>query len=320
MARTLSDIYQEAKTARDARLELTEFHNGSKMSILDAFTWVTAACIWSFENLLDVFKVDVASDLQNRINGTPQYYANALLKYQHGDELQMNDEGTQFSYPSVDVTKRIITKVAYSEVNDERVEDVDGVRTVYKFFDKDLILKIATGEPGMYSQVSPEVLTAVRAYMQKIAFAGTHMTIVSRKGDILIPKVVVYYDGGITEDEMYNAVEAALNSYIANLEFDGAVYVQKIIDTIQRVEHVTDVFYDAAATDYNGVFVAQYDDDNNLISDSVGNILQRIPRFFIPNSGYLKQSTNSGEEAGIPKWEETIKFIVEKPNTGFLAE
>ena len=128
----------------------------------------------------------------------------------------MNDEGTQFSYPSVDVTKRIITKVAYSEVNDERVEDVDGVRTVYKFFDKDLILKIATGEPGMYSQVSPEVLTAVRAYMQKIAFAGTHMTIVSRKGDILIPKVVVYYDGGITEDEMYNAVEAALNSYIAN--------------------------------------------------------------------------------------------------------
>ena len=60
MARTLSDIYQEAKTARDARLELTEFHNGSKMSILDAFTWVTAACIWSFENLLDVFKVDVA--------------------------------------------------------------------------------------------------------------------------------------------------------------------------------------------------------------------------------------------------------------------
>lgn len=225
-----------------------------------------------------------------------------------------------FSYPSVDVTKRIITKVAYSEVNDERVEDVDGVRTVYKFFDKDLILKIATGEPGMYSQVSPEVLTAVRAYMQKIAFAGTHMTIVSRKGDILIPKVVVYYDGGITEDEMYNAVEAALNSYIANLEFDGAVYVQKIIDTIQRVEHVTDVFYDAAATDYNGVFVAQYDDDNNLISDSAGNILQRIPRFFIPNSGYLKQSTNSGEEAGIPKWEETIKFIVEKPNTGFLAE
>lgn len=146
------------------------------------------------------------------------------------------------------------------------------------------------------------------------------MTIVSRKGDILIPKVVVYYDGGITEDEMYNAVEAALNSYIANLEFDGAVYVQKIIDTIQRVEHVTDVFYDAAATDYNGVFVAQYDDDNNLISDSAGNILQRIPRFFIPNSGYLKQSTNSGEEAGIPKWEETIKFIVEKPNTGFLAE
>ena len=68
MARTLTEIYLMAKQRRDERLELTEFHNSSKMSVLDAFTWVSSACIWTFENIMDVFKVDVAQDLQNRIN------------------------------------------------------------------------------------------------------------------------------------------------------------------------------------------------------------------------------------------------------------
>lgn len=60
MARTLTEIYTVAKQCRDKYLELTEFQNDSKMSILDAFTWVTSSCIWAFENILDVFKVDLA--------------------------------------------------------------------------------------------------------------------------------------------------------------------------------------------------------------------------------------------------------------------
>ena len=71
MARTLSEIYALAKDCRNEHLELTEFQNSSKMSILDAITWTTSACIWAFENIIDVFKVDIAKDIQNRINGTP---------------------------------------------------------------------------------------------------------------------------------------------------------------------------------------------------------------------------------------------------------
>ena len=70
MARTLTEIFTQAKEARNNYLQLTEFENDSKMSVIDAFTWVSSACIWTFENLLDVFKVDLARDLQNRINGT----------------------------------------------------------------------------------------------------------------------------------------------------------------------------------------------------------------------------------------------------------
>lgn len=306
MARTLTEIYTVAKNYRNQYLELTEFQNSSKMSVIDAFTWVTSACIWTFENILDVFKVDLAKDLQNRINGNAAYYANALLKYQSGDELEMNEEGTAFSYPTIDETKRVITRVSYSEYQEEG------------FYDKQLILKIATGEPGAYERVSDEELLAIRAYFNQIAFAGTHATIVSRKGDVLVPRVTVYYDGAISEEEVYKNIEDALNNFIANVSFDGVIYTQKIIDAIQRAEHVVDVHISTIASDLQGIFIAQYDDDNNLIPVQYGDggeVLSyehKVDRCFVPNSGFLKQSSRSGDEETLLTWKEAITLKIEE--------
>lgn len=299
MARTLSEIYAEAKERRSQYLELTEFENSSKMSILDAFTWVTSACIWTFENVMDVFKVDLAKDLQNRINGTPAYFANALLKYQSGDDLVMNEDGTVFSYPNIDASKRIVTKVAYFEETEEG------------FHDKIVRFKVATGEPGAYTRIEEDELIAIRAYLNQILFAGQQARVVSRIGDVLIPRVVVYYDGAVTEDELYQEIENALNTYIANIEFNGLVYAQKVIDSIQGVEHVTDVEVSSDDTDHQGIFVAKYDDDNHLIEDENGNVQTKIGRYYVPNSGYIKQSSCAGEEADIPLWRDTIILRLE---------
>ena len=296
MARTLSEIYSFAKECRKQYLELTEWENDSKMSILDAITWVQSSCIWAFENIIDVFKIDLAKDLQNRINGTPGYYANALLKYQSGDELEMNDEGTAFSYPTIDETKRIITKVAYSET----VQD--------NFHDKLLLLKIATGNPGAYQKIDSDEMVAIRAYVNQIAFAGTSITVVSRKGDVLVPKFTVYYDGAITEEEVYTNIEDSINQFVANVDFNGFIYTQKLIDAIQSAEHVVDVHI--SATGNQGLFVAQYDDDNNLIEVN-GETLQPVDRFFAPNSGYVKESTREGVEAELPTWRESIILQIE---------
>lgn len=300
MARTLSEIYAVAKETRNNYLELTEFENSSKMSVIDAFTWVASSCIWVFENVMDVFKVDLAKDLQNRINGTPAYFANALLKYQSGDDLVISEDGTAFSYPQVDTTKRIITKVAYYE------EEEKG------FHDKIVRYKIATGSPGAYSRIGDDELVAIRAYLNQILFAGQHARVVSRIGDILVPRVVVYYDGAVTEDDLYKSIEDALNNYIASIDFNGLVYAQKVIDCIQSVEHVTDVQASSDDTDHQGIFIASYDDDNNLIcKDGTADPLIKIGRYFIPNSGYIKQSTAAGVEKDIPLWRDTIILKLE---------
>lgn len=306
MARTLTEIYTAAKECRNQYLQLTEFNNDSKMSILDAFTWVSSACIWTFENILDVFKIDLAKDLQNRVNGNASYYANALLKYQSGDQLEMSEDGTSFSYPTIDETKRVITKVSYSEHLEEG------------FHDKQLLLKIATGAPGSYKRIEGEELLAIRSYLTQISFAGTHANVVSRNGDILIPRVTVYYDGAVSEEVVYQNIESSLNEFIAGVDFDAVIYVQKIIDAIQRSEHVLDVYIDNKSSDSQGIFIAQYNDDNHLIEikqDIEGQPVsyeQRVDRLFVPNSGFLKQSTKSGEEAVLQTWREAIVLKLEE--------
>ena len=293
MSRTLTEIYNEAVETRNKYLELTELTNDSKMSIINAFTWVTAAAIYSFETLLDVFTTDIAKTFTQRINGTSAYYANAMLKWQYGDDLIINDEGTAFHYATEDTTKRLITHVSYQEYYNE------------EFKDNILILKVASGEGRSLSQLSDEELIAARAYLNQIKFAGVKCNVVSRRGDVLVPRVTVYYDGAITKEELYDNIDTALIDFIVNMKFDSLIYSQKIIDAIQKVEHVTDVHVDHEASVEQGIFIAQYNDNNEL------GPLTKIERKCYLASGYAKQSTQQDAESELPTFREAIVIKLE---------
>ena len=293
MSRTLTEIYNEAVETRNKYLELTELTNDSKMSIINAFTWVTAAAIYSFETLLDAFTTDIAKTFTQRINGTSAYYANAMLKWQYGDDLIINDEGTAFHYATEDTTKRLITHVSYQEYYNE------------EFKDNILILKVASGEGRSLSQLSDEELIAARAYLNQIKFAGVKCNVVSRRGDVLVPRLTVYYDGAITKEELYDNIDTALIDFIVNMKFDSLVYSQKIIDAIQKVEHVTDVHIDHEASVEQGIFIAQYNDNNEL------GPLTKIERKCYLASGYAKQSTQQDAESELPTFREAIVIKLE---------
>lgn len=293
MSRTLTEIYNESVETRNKYLELTELTNDSKMSIINAITWVTSATIYSFETLLDVFMTDIATVFNSRINGTPAYYANAMLKWQYGDSLSVNEDGTAFSYAVEDVTKRLITHVSYQEYYSEEYKD------------DILILKVATGEGDALTRLSDEELIAARAYLNQIKFAGVKCNVVSRKGDVLVPRVTVYYDGAVSKEELYDAIDAALTQFIIDMKFDSLIYAQKVIDAIQSVEHVTDVFINPNAPVEQGIFIAQYDDNDQL------GELTKIERKCYTSSGYAKQSTQQGDESALPSFREAIAIELE---------
>jgi hypothetical protein len=294
MARTIKEIYNEAVRERNKRLELSEFSSDSKLSVMNGLTWAFSAVIYSFEALLDVFAIDISNAINSRINGTPHYYANALLQYQKGDAVKVREDGLAFGYEVIDETKRIITQVSYSE----STSDVN--------LDNKLILKVATGKKGKLSAISAEDLLLVNAYINQIKFMGTRIEVTSLKGDILIPRISVYYDGAILESEIYDLIDEALNEYIMNIEFDAGIYVSKVIETIRKVEHITDVHIDTHSIPEQGIFVACYDSDGHI------GLPQKIDRMIYTNSGYIKESTCNGEEKDLPNFRQSIKLIIDK--------
>ena len=293
MSRTIKEIYNEAVQERNRRLELTEFASDSKLSVMNGILWTVAAVIYSFETLLDVFAVDISEAINNRINGTPDYYANALLQYQQGDELTVREDGLAFGYAQVDETKRIITQVSYVESTDD------------SNLDSKLVLKIATGTKGHLEAIPAEELVPINAYIGKLKFAGTRIEVISRPGDVLIPRVTVYWDGAVPEAELYDALEAALAEYVMNIDFDAAIYVNRVWEALRRVEHVTDVWADARATPAQGLFLASYDGDGHLQPP------QHIERMTLTSSGYVRESSGKDAEAELPTFRQALKLVID---------
>lgn len=293
MSRTIKEIYNEAVAERNRRLELTEFASDSKMSVMNGILWVVAAVIYSFESLLDVFAVDISEAINGRINGTPAYYANALLQYQQGDELTVREDGLAFGYANIDETKRIVTQVSYMESTDDQN------------LDSKLILKVATGAKGSLSAIPPKELAPINAYINKLKFAGTRVEVISTKGDVLIPHLTVFHDGAVPESEVYDSIEEQLNAYMMDIDFDTAVYVSRLTDAIRRAKHVTDVHIDGHAVPEQGVFIASHDTDGHIQPP------QRIARMAYTASGYLKESSGKDEEDGLPNFREAIILKIE---------
>ena len=294
MARTIKQIYDEAVSERNKRLELSEFSSDSKLSILNGITWTFAAVVFSFEAILDLFSVDISKVINNRINGTPTYYINALKQYQKGDEILVREDGLAFGYAETDSTKQIVTQASYMESH----SDVN--------LDNKLILKVATGDKGNLHAIDIEELMMIQAYINKIKFAGTRIEVTSGEGDVLVPRVSVYYDGAVMESVVYDLIEERLNVFMQDIKFDSTIYVSDIIAAIRSAEHVTDVYIDTNATPAQGIYIAPYNSDGHITP------IVRVGRMTHTSSGYLKQSSGKGEEKSVPNFRQAITLILDR--------
>ncbi|WP_373247533.1 hypothetical protein [Parabacteroides distasonis] len=293
MARSINEIYKEIVAEKDKRLELSEYKSDSKVSVINGIAWFVSAAIYSFETIMDTFIVDINDIIKDRINGTPSYYVNAALKYQHGDKLKIKDDGLGFGYEKTDETKRIITQASYQESSNPQSLDTK------------LILKVATGTNGKLSPLTEDQLTQVTAYINQIKFAGTYIEVVSRKGDIIIPRLTVFYDGSVMEEAMRSALDDALNKFIMETKFNSAIYVSSIVSCLMAVEHVTDVYMDVNAVPQQGVYIVSYESDGTQSEE------KRVGRMTYASSGFLRESSKEGEEKDIPNFRESIVLKVD---------
>lgn len=293
MSRTIKEIYNEAVAERNPEAGAGGVRQRLQAVCHERHPLGSGGSHIQFRDPAGCLRGGYFRSHQRRINGTPAYYANALLQYQQGDELTVREDGLAFGYPNVDESKRIITQVSYVESTDDRN------------LDSKLILKVATGTKGNLSAIPPEDLVPINAYIGKLKFAGTRVEVISTKGDVLIPRLTVFHDGAVPESEVYDAIEEQLNAYMMEIDFDAAVYVSRLTDAVRRAEHVTDVHIDENAVPEQGIFIASHDTDGHIRPP------QRVARMTHTASGYLKESSGKDEEAGLPNFREAIILKIE---------
>lgn len=263
MSRTLSQIYTQATAARNSYLQLTSLTpsvlSSSKMSLLNAFTYMVSVLIYSYETILDAFEVNLLGIISQRMPGTDAYYLRMAKLFQYneitglGDSMVLDEETLNMKYETEDEDHRIITHVAYQYDNDSKY---------------DLILKVCkngeSGEGGFCEPLSNYELTAFKKYIDTIKFIGTEIQCISCPGDILYVNTIVYYDDTyVTADQASEDVKAALTDYINNLDYNSYIYFQSVIDAIQAVPHIK--FVDGSST----LHVRKYNSNTREYGDKI---------------------------------------------------
>lgn len=321
MSRSISQIYNEAVAKRNSYLQVTELNVGrtnSKMSVLNIMTYVMAAMIYTYETILDVFEVDIAKLIKKRVNGTPQYYVTMAKYFQynpitkHGDLLVFDEDTLTINYQEVDKTHRIVSRAAYES------------------FENGIILKVCkdsesgtnTNGSAIYERLDETELLAFTEYIDSIKFIGAVIRCRSTYGDLVKVKAEIVYDNlYITEDQAFENVRNALIEYAKNLDFNGYVYYQSIIDAIQSAEHIIDV---RGVTDESAPSIDVDDgDDTEPVEQEVYPEVM-LAQFAEAQGEYVwnpKKLTNRtvAQSGYLTFYDETTQETTLKKETGYLT-
>lgn len=237
MSRTINEIYKDiiaekdsldsledlGYSADDTELLLQDLNSSSKVAIWRLWAYITAVTIFFHEKLWDLFKAELEEKLK-AIPGTDTWLANECRKFQNGDTLIFNNDGT-YGYSSLKPDDQIIKRVAVTGNFGASVVKVAG----------------QDEEEGPLRELSPEELTAFQGYLGLIQYAGSSVTAVSNTSDKLKFSIEVFHNALVPLTTLEVNVQNAINDYLANLEFNGAFRVIKLIDAIQAVVGVLDV-------------------------------------------------------------------------------
>lgn len=256
--RSVSQIYAEAVETRNNYLQLTELDSGrsdSKLSIINLITYVAAVCIHTYEALLDLFEVRINEALTTRISGTPEWYIQAAKKFQYneasgtGDELTFNEDTLRVEYVTVDTSRRIVENAAYQLENNALTLKVCKAN--------DNTDEVDNGVP--YMPLSDSELTAFKMFIQQIKFVGADVYCESSPGDIITVRAgasnPIYYDDSyITAEQAMTNIRTALAEFANDMEFNGTLYYQAVLDVIRKTQYITDVGSGVK------IYVQSYDD------------------------------------------------------------
>lgn len=201
----------------------------SKVSLENILFSVVATAIYALESIFDYFRADVENKINNSIVATIPWYHEKCLSFQHGDALVYNDTTKEYSYETIDESKRIIKYAAVRE-------NGNGVEVL-----------VSGDDNGTPVCIEDDVLTAFKSYLNTIKPAGILTVVKSYEPDSIWIEMNVQYDtmilnsdGSLITDSSVFPVEDAVKKYVAGIAYGGIFNKTKLMDAVQSVNGVKD--------------------------------------------------------------------------------
>jgi hypothetical protein len=270
MARSIQTIVALLDAEQANQTDLSTLNSTSNSAIYTLWKYIVATQMYLQETLWDIFKTDLEAKIKTAAVGSAAWLQSKVLEFQYDSVTpQVLTVGSDFSinYTVPDTTKRIVTRCSVNRT---------AQRTV--------LIKVAKSEPPVALGVLE--LSSLGGYVDDIAFAGVNYFVTSKASDKLYLKANIFYDGQYAST-ISDSVILAVNTYLANLPFDGKVKVSALTDAIQSVTGVTDILIQD---------IAIRPDATSFIDKTylVQNNTTIIPLFQL-DAGYIVEETTSGE-------------------------
>lgn len=263
--RKWQEIYDAVVTAKDAEATLadllpagsdsiqllTAITSGSKVEVWRQLAVIFATAHMEQEGLIDLYKIDITDIAAKSRYGTDRWYYDMTLKFQLGHILV--EENGAIKYNTIDPVAQVVKFCAIGRAAGK------------------VIIKAAKGEASNPQQLSTEELTGLQDYWNEIAPFMINVQVISSPADLFKADMTIFYDAKIGKSVIQPLVEAAINSYLTGLDFRGNFKTNELIDRLQAITGVVDVWV--------GLLEGK---------DSLSSSFLQINRLYPARAGYMR--------------------------------
>ena len=195
----------------------------SSVGIINLLLYIVAVAQYATEWMFEQFKADMEKRIDAALPGTISWYWNKVMNFQYGTDL--NQYG---NYDLIDPSRMIISHCSVLEV-------YNGI-----------MVKVNKGDD--FDVLDEKEKNALAAYLNRIKFAGTAVSVYSYQPDDLNLEIKIWRnplvlndDGSAVSGDGRNLIEEAVKKYLDGIVYGGRFNKTKLIDAIQSVEGVEDI-------------------------------------------------------------------------------
>jgi hypothetical protein len=229
MARSIATIKEVIRQKKNDYTTLSPIlfkeEGGSSVGVLNNIADVVSINQNLHEQIFDQYRTDVEGVITSGTLQTNAWLQKKVLEFQYSTTtpqyVQLDTDTYIANYPIINEELQIITRCAV-------ITQGGGVVSV----------KVAKSDPP--TVLSGAEKTALESYLNIITGAGIKPVVLNEPSDKLRVNAIVYYDGQFY-DTIQSEVEATINTYLANLPFNGEYQIIKMVDALQAVNGFKDI-------------------------------------------------------------------------------